>query len=530
MRITTKVIQNNTRMNINNNKVLQDRLSNQMGTQKKINRPSEDPIVAIRALRLRTNVSQVTQYYEKNIPDAQSWMQITEDALSSVTEVITDMKDQCQKGSSEKLTSADRQTILDALKSLKEEVYSTGNADYAGRSVFTGYRTDSTLKFTKGETKTYSITEQLESDAVDIIKRVDTAGIENITDANFDSAPASSIQEAAVQEYDVYRIRLAYKNLDDETGTIAPRISNEKLDEDGNVLAAATVDVTATIVSAKDVPSPYISITEDSNKDKAILIKETGELLIGEELYGKLMGLQDDETTTLVDEGEFRVTYEKSNWVTNDLKPEHYFACIDKSDADPLNHISYNPEYLTNITREKQAIEYDVGLNQSIRVNTTADEVFVHAIGRDVDDMINVLQEITILDAKITDLKKLAEENAADPAKSATLRDQVEAAEKAMTYLNEKRQSLFEHNITNMSNHLDRVNYATTNCGTREKKLELIENRLMSQKTSFEELQSENENIDISNAAIELQGANMAYEAALMATGKILQTSLVNYL
>ena len=102
MRITTKVIQNNTRTNINNNKVLQDKLSNQMGTEKKINRPSEDPIVAIRALRLRTNVSQVTQYYEKNIPDAKSWMQITEDALTSVTEVITDMREQAQKGSSDR--------------------------------------------------------------------------------------------------------------------------------------------------------------------------------------------------------------------------------------------------------------------------------------------------------------------------------------------------------------------------------------------------------------------------------------------
>ena len=50
MRITTKVIQNNTLSNINNNKILQDRLSNQMGTEKKINRPSEDPIIAIRAL------------------------------------------------------------------------------------------------------------------------------------------------------------------------------------------------------------------------------------------------------------------------------------------------------------------------------------------------------------------------------------------------------------------------------------------------------------------------------------------------
>ena len=81
-----------------------------------------------------------------------------------------------------------------------------------------------------------------------------------------------------------------------------------------------------------------------------------------------------------------------------------------------------------------------------------------------------------------------------------------------------------------MQGHLNNVNEATTACGTREKKLDLIKNRLMSQKTSFEELQSENENVDLSDTAIELQGANVAYEAALMATGKILQTSLVNYL
>ena len=163
MRITTKVIQNNTLSNINNNKVLQDKLSNQMSTQKKIDRPSEDPVVAIRALRLRTNVSQVTQYYEKNIPDAESWMKVTEDALTSVAEVVTDLITQCQKGSSEKLTTSDRKTILDAITALRDEVYATGNADYAGRAVFTGHRTDTTLKFTKAETKNYSITEQLEN-------------------------------------------------------------------------------------------------------------------------------------------------------------------------------------------------------------------------------------------------------------------------------------------------------------------------------------------------------------------------------
>ena len=57
------------------------------------------------------------------------------------------------------------------------------NADYAGRSVFTGYRTDTTLKFTKPETRLYSITEQLDSSSVDSIRHVDIAGINNITDA-----------------------------------------------------------------------------------------------------------------------------------------------------------------------------------------------------------------------------------------------------------------------------------------------------------------------------------------------------------
>ena len=137
MRITAKIMQNNSLSNINVNKTLQDKLNTQMATEKKINRPSDDPVVAIRALRLRTNVSQVTQYYGKNVPDAESWLKVTEDALSTVSEVITDMIAQCTSGANEKLTSADRNTILDALKSLRDEVYATGNVDYAGRSVFT---------------------------------------------------------------------------------------------------------------------------------------------------------------------------------------------------------------------------------------------------------------------------------------------------------------------------------------------------------------------------------------------------------
>ena len=83
MRITNKIISNNSVTNINNNKIYEDRLNTQLSTGSKINRPSDDPVIAIRALRLRTNLNEVSQYYSKNIPDAESWLDVTESAVDT---------------------------------------------------------------------------------------------------------------------------------------------------------------------------------------------------------------------------------------------------------------------------------------------------------------------------------------------------------------------------------------------------------------------------------------------------------------
>ena len=57
-----------------------------------------------------------------------------------------------------------------------------------------------------------------------------------------------------------------------------------------------------------------------------------------------------------------------------------------------------------------------------------------------------------------------------------------------------------------------------------------MSNRLSAQETSFKELNSENEDVDVAEVAIQLGSVEMSYQAALMATGKISQTSLLNYL
>ncbi len=128
----------NTKNNINLNKLNEDNLNTQMATGQKITRPSDDPVIAIRALRLNTNISQLNQYYEKNIPDADAWLKITETALSQTDGVFTSIKENLTTGASDTNTATDRQKILDSLKGMRDEIYSAGNADYAGRTVFTG--------------------------------------------------------------------------------------------------------------------------------------------------------------------------------------------------------------------------------------------------------------------------------------------------------------------------------------------------------------------------------------------------------
>ena len=515
MRITNKVMQNNSLTNINTNKLLQDKLSTQMATEKKVNRPSDDPVVAIRALRLRTNVNQITQYYEKNVPDAESWLKLTEDAISSMTEVITDMYENATKGSNENLNLDDKRTILTQLKSLRDEVYSTGNTDYAGRYIFTGYRTDTTLTFTTDETKTYSITEQLDSSMLDTITHVKTGDLLDINEANF---AGTNVEENDIASNQIHRLRLSYQNVD---GTI-PTIAYKEKDAGGNYVDRT---INCDVVSLYDTNNPY----ENVAADKAYLIKETGEILLGDDIYKKLMDTSDDPAT-VANEKEIRITYEKSDWKKGDLKPEHYFACSEKR-TPPLTDIQYNQSYLAG-TQERQAIEYDVGLNQRIRVNTTADEIFTHDIGRDVDDMIASLEESIAIEEMVAKLGDLLKDtaNINDPAKKAKLEEQLAAANKALTFSNEKTQKLFEGSITKMQGHLDTVNLASTQNGTRSQRLELISNRLMSQKTNFETLQSENEDADIAEVAIKLNSAGLTYNASLMATGKILQNSLMDFI
>ena len=69
------------------------------------------------------------------------------------------------------------------------------------------------------------------------------------------------------------------------------------------------------------------------------------------------------------------------------------------------------------------------------------------------------------------------------------LKDTYDAAEKAHTYVRENMQKMFEGLITKTQEISDLTSLAITDNGTRASRLDLITNRLMTQKTTFETLQ-----------------------------------------
>lgn len=543
MRITNKIMQNNSLSNINLAKIAEDAKSSQVSSGKKIVRPSDDPIVAIRSLRLRSSVVEITQYYSRNAKDADAWLKTTEDAMKQVTDVITDMITQYNKGANEYLTSEERNIILEQLKALKGEVYATGDADYAGRYIFTGYRTESSLMFRGDTNKTYQITEQFTASDLRTNTFVNTgfqdaAGkdldLTNLKEGN--QSDYVDVDEDQIDKVDYHRLRLAYNKCDE--GAMPVIQYDLKVDPaTGKVVAGKTIDpADMTVRKSTEVPSPYTTVGDD----EVIYLYDTGELLLGNNVYKELSNLVDDPLTSGVNEGEIRVSYEKTEFKEGDLKPEHYFYCVAGAeggkpdttlgdlDTPSDKDIVYNPKYL-NHGQERQVIEYDVGYNQRLQVNTIAEEAFNPDVNREVDDMIQALERVQQVEDVVNTIKGLMEKET-NEGKKKELQKQLDAANKAYTYERKVLQDKFSGGLGAMKGFLQEVNVAVTACGARGSRLELVSSRLCSQKTTFETLKSENEDVDLSEAVVQLTSAEMTYEAALKATGKIMQVNLMDFI
>lgn len=512
MRITNNIIMSNTKSNINGNKVNVNTLNNQMSSQKKIDKPSDDPVIAVRSLRLRSNLSQLGHYKNTNIKEVSSWLDTTETALTNIYELLSDVKTQCNNGSTGTLKEDDRNTILSNLQQIRDQIYAEGNADYAGRTVLTGYKTDTTLTFLEDTTKySYDITETFDySDMEEHTYNYNQVSTESIANLDISKLAADASGGNALEEPSsttLFRMRLAYDDIEGiagGTGAITVTAS------DGTQTSQQVTAITTAELQEKGYAVP---------DDEVYLNTETGELIFGKTIAADIKS----------SESKISISYTKDSFESGEMRPEMYFNC-NRTDTETNKAVTFT-HYDSDGKWISEDINYTVATNQDMAINIEANDVLSSDIGRDIDELADAVQKAIDAHDKITTIEKMQSQDAyADEESQAKLAVLLEAANKEATYADEYMESLYSEKLTTFEGYLTTVNLAITDVGARGDRLDLTKNRVESQYTTVDKLKSENEDAELSDVVIDYTAAYLSYQASLQAAAKVQEQTLLDYI
>ena len=394
---------------------------------------------------------------------------------------------------------------------MADQVYSEGNADYAGRTVFTGYRTSSQLTF--------------KTDEKDTVYNIDqTFSYEDLKDHRYYfgeteiPADADTVCNAQIGTNTYSRLRLAYDGSDSlDSFSYTEGDTTTYMETVSAADAAAGADTAGKIV-VYDSEDQWYEMTKNGEDGKTladndiIFIKDTGELVMGKQIAHSLSK----------NKAEINVSYTKTGFAAGEARPEYYYDCKMQT-PDMEAPVTY--------TKENQQINYTVSNGITIPANTQACEVLDTSIGRDVAEMIDIVTNAINAHDKISRIETMmSREQYADEDSQAVLQTYLDSAKKEADYADDNLKKTYKQYITNFDDYLEKISLAESNVGSMQKRLALTENRMKNQQTTVEELKSNNEDRDISDVIIDYYASYNAYTASLTAAAKVGKQTLLDYL
>ncbi len=494
MRITNNMMRNNSLLHIQRNKVAYNKYFEQYATEKKIQKPSDDPTIAVRALKYRTTMVEIRQYIS-NCTDAQNWMDATEEPMKKANSILDTMIEYVTNAANDPNNADDRAMIAQQLKEYSGFIYEqNANSDYAGRYLFTGYRTDLPLLFDNAQTDTtYTITEELE------INTIENSSFVYGQPVYGDTKTADDYATEASELLTFHHIMLSYNNCDAQDVTV----TYKDVAGESHTITAVTKSIPDnTVYNEHYMPGP----------DEVYFIPETGELVFGQNVYDSVRAGSD-----------MSVRYQKTNFEKMDIRPEHYFDC------HAVNNV-------TGVTRDYadvrgQKINYQINFSQTLTVNTLGCNAFDTSIGRVVDQIFCVINDLDIMEQnQIAIQKRIADCDPGDKETLASLQELYDQIGTQIALQNTVLTNTYSHAITVFQKAKNKLNVAVAEHGSRYNRMEMTKNQLEVLEIDTDEAKSENENVDLEEVLVNYTEADLLYQATLQATSKILGTSLLDFI
>lgn len=135
------MLSNNMLRNLSNSYSRMDKLQDQISTQKKFTKPSDDPVAAMMGMNYRTDLNRIQQF-TRNIGEVRNWVDSTDDALDKGVLALQRIRELTVQASNGTLEGDQRKAVAEEVKQLKEHLQNLGDTQVGGKYIFNGNQTN----------------------------------------------------------------------------------------------------------------------------------------------------------------------------------------------------------------------------------------------------------------------------------------------------------------------------------------------------------------------------------------------------
>ncbi|WP_243299773.1 flagellar hook-associated protein FlgL [Bacillus litorisediminis] len=141
MRVTQSMLANNSLRHLSESYARLGKYQDQLSTGKKITRPSDDPVVAMKSMNYRSNLGEIEQY-QRNLSEVYLWMDNSEAAIDQTNSALQRIRELVIQGKNGTLSEDDKQAVAKEIEQMKQDIMSVANTKVSGRYIFNGTDVD----------------------------------------------------------------------------------------------------------------------------------------------------------------------------------------------------------------------------------------------------------------------------------------------------------------------------------------------------------------------------------------------------
>lgn len=509
MRVSQSMLFNNFVNNMNSSTHKLMELNKQASSQKRINRPSDDPIGTSRVLSYRDSISALEQY-KSNVDTAKGWLGLADETLMQANNVLIRSKELAEQAATGTLSADQREVLSYEARQLMEQMINLSNGRYEGKSIFGGHKVDGSafepamnLSSNKDLPENYKVEgkaagtvlvqftsggniSSVAGDADDVNYRYSTDGGKTWTDKTLNAGETElELGGMVVGLPDNYEVEANDPDdTNDTSGTwlwVRPTAKYNGDDHDENKFS----------VYAQDIDNGDVSVVGVFDKDVTVRLDD-------------VEGNADGDTVTYSYSLDGGSNWNTGNTTTVDGNNARFLVPGGRVEVDLSGASTLNDNDQILIRPHRAAINVEISANEEIQINN---------VGKDIFGGI---------------YKKPGEDYYTQGIEGAG--NVFETLGKFIGYLETNNQSGIQESLENIDESLKQVNNQLASIGSRENRLNISETVLSGLVLNEKERLSKVEDVDVADLMTKLANQQMIYEAVLRSSSTIMRMSLVNHI